>query len=386
MTGGPARGDGPRVTVVGAGVIGLSSAWALARAGAAVTVIDPDPSQGASPVAAGMLAPIAEAHPTEPALLAAGRLAVEAWPEFAEALAATGVDPGYRTTGTLVVGYTAGDLDALDDLAARLAGLGVDVERLTGTEARRAEPALAPGVRGALDVPGDHSVDNRALLRALRAATDAAGVTFRTTPAARTAPPAEAGGGAAPGAATDARDPDRVTVTAAGAWTPRLLPAFDGAVRPVRGEILRLAATRTTPTLTRTIRALVDGRGVYLVPRATGELVIGATQDEVGFDRTVTAGGVHRLLADARRVLPAVDEYALVETSAGLRPVSTDGAPIVGRLGDGFVATGHGRNGILFAPLTAALVAYLVAGAGPAPDPLVAAAFAPSRFASAGIR
>ncbi|TQS43630.1 glycine oxidase ThiO [Cryptosporangium phraense] len=352
-----------RVLVVGAGVIGLSSAWALTRAGAAVTVVDPDPERGASPIAAGMLAPIAEAHPTEPALLAAGRRAVEAWPDFASALAATGVDPGYRTTGTLVVGYTASDLAALDDLAARLAGLGVDVERLTGTACRRAEPALAPGVRGGLDVPTDHSVDNRALLRALRTALGAAGVEMIAEA------PAEAD----------------VTVIAAGAWTPELEPSLDGLVRPVRGEIVRLRAGRRTPVLSRTVRALVDGRGVYLVPRATGELVVGATQDEVGFDRTVTAGGVHRLLTDARRVLPAVDEYALVETSAGLRPVSADGAPIVGAVGPGrVVATGHGRNGILFAPLTATLVADLVTGT--APDPLVAAAFAPGRFTPARIR
>ncbi len=354
------------MAVVGGGVIGLSCAWALARDGARVTVFEPDQSRGASLIGAGMLAPITEAHPTEPVLLAAGRAAVAAWPEFAEALAATGVDPGYRTTGTLVVGYTADDVVALDDLADRLSGLGIDVERLTGSAARRLEPALAPGVRGGLDVPGDHSVDNRALLRALRTATDAAGVTH--VPAGF---PAEfpAGG-----------HPD-VTVVAAGPWTPELVPELDGLVRPVRGENLRLTARRSTPVLTRTVRALVDGRGVYLVPRATGELVVGATQDEVGFDRTVTAGGVHRLLTDARRVLPAIDEYALAETSAGLRPMSPDGAPVIGHVtGDTIVATGHGRNGILLAPLTATLVARLVAGAAPA-NP-----FAPTRFSASRTR
>ncbi|GAA0225780.1 glycine oxidase ThiO [Cryptosporangium japonicum] len=357
-----------RVAVVGGGVIGLSCAWALVRDGARVTVFEPDQSRGASLVGAGMLAPITEAHPTEPALLAAGRAAVDAWPEFAAALAATGVDPGYRTNGTLVVGYTADDVVALDELAARLAALEIDVERLTGSACRRLEPALAPGVRAGLDVPGDHSVDNRALLRALRAATDAAGVTHVTT----AFPPAPAG--------TDGYERD-VTVLAAGAWTPRLAPQLDGLVRPVRGENLRLAARRSTPVLTRTVRALVDGRGVYLVPRATGELVVGATQDEVGFDRTVTAGGVHRLLTDARRVLPAIDEYALAETSAGLRPMSPDGAPVVGHVGDDtIVATGHGRNGILLAPLTATLVARLVNG-GTA-DP----AFAPGRFSATRTR
>jgi len=373
---------------VGAGVIGLSCAWRLAAAGARVTVVDPDPGQGASTVAAGMLAPITEAHPTEPALLAAGRLAVDGWPEFAADLASTGVDPGYRTTGTLAVGYDADDLAALDELAARLATLGVDVERLTGSAARRHEPALAPGVRGGLSVPGDHSVDNRALLRALRTAAQAAGVTVVTAAADDAVGTGRRAAGAGrAGSRPYAEDAD-VTVVAAGAWTPRLVPELAAAVRPVRGEILRLTAGRYTPVLARTVRAHVEGRPVYLVPRATGELVVGATQDEVGYDRTITAGGVHRLLTDARRVLPAIDEYALTETSAGLRPVSTDGAPLVGRVpgGEGpdvVVATGHGRNGILLAPLTAALVTHEVTGAGPAPDRAVVDAFAPGRFSAA---
>ncbi|SHN29318.1 glycine oxidase ThiO [Cryptosporangium aurantiacum] len=356
-----------RVAVVGGGVIGLSCAWQLARAGADVTLIEPDPAQGASRIAAGMLAPITEAHPTEPALLAAGRRAVDAWPAFAADLTSTGIDPGYRTTGTLVAGYSADDVAALDELAARLATLGLDVERLTGTACRRSEPALAPGVRGGLSVPGDHSVDNRALLRALWAALEVVGVHVVTDTVE----------------APLTLDAD-VMVLAAGAWTPRLTPTLAGLVRPVRGENVRLVAGRHTPVLTRTVRALVDGRGVYLVPRTTGELVVGATQDEVGFDRTVTAGGVHRLLTDARRVLPSIDEYALVETSAGLRPMSTDGAPLVGWVGgDTLVATGHGRNGILLAPLTAAIITHLVTGAGHTPDAAVAGAFAPDRFPAA---
>jgi glycine oxidase len=170
-----------------------------------------------------------------------------------------------------------------------------------------------------------------------------------------------------------------VVVVATGAWVGRLVPALADLVRPVRGENLRLAAGRFTPRLGRTVRAVVEGRAVYLVPRETGELVIGATQDEVGFDRTVTAGGVHRLLADARAVVPMVDEYALVETSAGLRPVSHDGAPLVGWLdARTVVAAGHGRNGILFAPLTADLVARAVFGAEPPYAP-----FDPARFGAA---
>lgn len=353
-----------KVTVVGGGVIGLSCAWRLAGSGATVTLVEPDPLQAASRVAAGMLAPVAEAHPTEPALLAAGQIGLGLWPEFAAGLAATGIDPGYRVAGTLLVGYDQDDLGVLDEYAERLAGLGVDAQRLVGSACRRYEPALAPGIRGGLSVSSDHSVDNRALLRALWAGCETAGV---TVVAGEAAPPTGA----------------EVTVVAAGVWTPRIVPALADVVRPVRGEIVRLVAGGHTPTLTRTVRAVVEGRPVYLVPRATGELVIGATQDEVGYDRTVTAGGVHRLLADARRVLPAVDEYALVEASAGLRPVSLDGAPLVGWADAGvIVATGHGRNGILLAPLTAALVNHAVTGAGPPLDPAVVATFAPDRFAA----
>ncbi|GAA3386242.1 glycine oxidase ThiO [Cryptosporangium minutisporangium] len=361
MTGSARR---TRVTVIGGGVIGLSCAWRLARAGTDVTLVELDPEQGASRIAAGMLAPITEAHPTEPGLLATGRLSVDAWPQFAAELADTGIDPGYTTTGTLVVGYSADDLAALEELAARLATLGIDVERLTGSACRRYEPALAPGVRGGLSVPGDHSVDNRAVLRGLQAAVAVAGVRVVAE-----------GTGETTGA--------DVTVVAAGAWTPLLVPALADLVRPARGENVRLTAGRHTPVLTRTVRALVDGRAVYLVPRSTGELVVGATQDEVGFDRTVTAGGIHRLLTDARRALPTIDEYALAETSAGLRPMSADGAPLVGWISDDtVVATGHGRNGILLAPLTAALVTQLVTGVGGAPDAEVVRAFAPDRFAS----
>ena len=352
-----------RVAVVGAGVTGLACAWRLAQTGVTVTLFEPDPNRAASRVAAGMLAPLTEAHPTEPGLLAAGRAALERWPAFAGALAESAIDPGYQVAGTLVIGYDADDLAALDEFGGRLGGFGVAAERLTGSACRALEPALAPGIRGGLSIPGDHSVDNRALLRALWEACSAAGVAVNT-------------------AEVESLDLDAdVVVVATGAWVGRLLPEFANLVRPVRGEIVRLTAGRHTPRLTRTVRAIVEGRGVYLVPRATGELVVGATQEEVGFDRTVTAGGVHRLLADSRRVLPAVDEYGLIETAAGLRPVSRDGAPLIGRVAPGLVvAAGHGRNGLLFAPFTAELVCAAVRGDEPYP------AFDPARFGAVAPR
>ena len=165
-----------------------------------------------------------------------------------------------------------------------------------------------------------------------------------------------------------------VVLLCAGAHSGLLHRALAGLVRPVKGEIVRLAHRGTAlPPPTRTVRALVDGRPVYAVPRDDGGLVVGATQYEAGFDTDVTVAGVRDLLRDVERVLPAVAEYTLVETAAGLRPGSPDNRPLIGALGpDGLlVATGHGRNGMLLAPATAdAVVAMLAGEPGPsAADP-----------------
>ena len=175
------------------------------------------------------------------------------------------------------------------------------------------------------------------------------------------------------------RPAERVLV-AAGAHSAGLHPALHGLVRPVKGEILRLAhRAGAFPPPSRTVRALVDGRPVYAVPRDGGGLVVGATQDEPGFDTEVTVGGVRDLLRDAERVLPGIAEYALVESAAGLRPGSPDNLPLIGAPGpDGLlVATGHHRNGMLLAPITAEAVLALLAG-DPVPEPVRAAD--PRRF------
>jgi glycine oxidase len=310
-----------------------------------------------------MLAPITEAWPGEEDLLALGVASVALWPAFAAELTeAAGRPAGLRTDGTVVAATGSGDRAELDTVAAHLARLGRPVERLTGRELRRLEPGLGPEVRGGLSVPDDLAVDNRALLAALRAAGERAGVTF-----------------AAAGADTVLDDGTRVVgvrctdgteraahtvLVAAGAYSAGLHPALHGLVRPVKGEILRLALRPGAfPLPRRTVRALVDGRPVYLVPRPDG-LVLGATQSEVGFDTTVTVGGVRDLLRDAERILPGIAEYALVETAAGLRPGSPDNLPLIGALGpEGLlVATGHHRNGMLLAPVTADAVAAVLRG------------------------
>jgi glycine oxidase len=350
-----------RVVVIGAGVIGLACAWRIARRlPAEVTLIDPDPGSGASAVAAGMLAPLTEAHPTEGPLLRLSLTAAERYPEFvADVIADSHADPGYATAGTLAIAFDADDRAALDVLAGHLHERGLPAEPLTGREARRLEPGLAPAVRGGLRLDGDRSVDNRRLVAALAAAAANAGVRMLNSTADRILGDDRVTGVQAGGEEI----PADVVIVAAGCWSGALHPSLAGLVRPVRGEILRLRARASSVRLGRTVRATVQGNPVYLVPRADGELVVGATMQEAGFDATVTAGGAYTLLRDARAVLPGLDEYELVEARAGLRPGSPDNAPLVGAVGPaGLVAaTGHHRNGILLAGVTADAVTALLA-------------------------
>ncbi len=346
------------LSVVGGGVIGLSVAWRAAVRGHRVTVFDPEPGRGASWLAGGMLAPVTEAWPGEEDVLALGEASLRRWPDFARDLAEEGVDPGLSPHGTLVVALDSADAGNLEMLAAYLARLGRDVERLTGREVRRAEPGISGSVRSGLLVPGDLAVDNRRLLRALEHACAKRGVEFRHETVTSV---------------------EGDVVLAAGAWTGRLHPALADAVRPLKGEILRLRSRRgCLPPPRRTVRAMVEGRPIYLVPRDDGEVVLGATQYEAGFDETVTARGVRELLEGAERVLPGVAEYELVEIAAGLRAASVDTMPFIGELSEGvFAATGHHRNGLLMAPITAdAAVAWL--DGEPVPDEIAAAT--PSRL------
>jgi glycine oxidase len=323
-----------------------------------------------------MLAPVTEAWPGEEELLTLGTASLDRWPAFAEALgAAAGRPAGLRTEGTLVVAAAAGDRVELNDLANYLATLGRVVQRLTGRELRRLEPAIGADIRGGLSVPGDLAVDNRALLAALRAATEQAGVRLLQKCAVRVE-----------GTGVELMDGERLSadavLIAAGAHSATLHPALAGRVRPVKGEILRLRhRAGALPPPSRTVRAVVDGRPVYMVPRAEGGLVVGATQYEAGFDLEPTVGGVRDLLRDAERIVPGIAEYALLETAAGLRPATEDNLPLIGVLDEAgvLVATGHGRNGILLAPFTAEVILAHLTGEQP-PEP--AAVADPGRLTS----
>ncbi len=377
---GPPRTD---VVVVGGGVIGLALAWRTARAGAAVVVVDPAPGRGSSWAAAGMLAPAAEAHFGEEGLAALTVAAARAWPRFAADLeAAAGRPVHFTASGTLLVAADPSDRAATERVLGLQRRLGLGPEDRTATACRAEEPLLAPGIAGGALLPDDHQVDNRAVVGALREAATEAGVTFVTGPV--TAVRVAAGRAGGVDLAGGGRLGAGAVVLAAGSHSADVdgvPPADRPPVRPVRGVTVRLRAGPGAPRLRRTVRGLVHGRTCYLVPRVDGTLVVGATSEERGFELAVPLGGVGDLLDDARRLVPVLDEYGLVEWTPGLRPGSPDNGPLVGRTAvDGLlVATGHYRNGFLLAPVTADEIAALVTGTGPA-HPGLFDAFRPDRF------
>jgi glycine oxidase len=367
------------VVIVGGGVIGLATAWRSLGRGLRVTVADPEPATKASYVAAGMLTPVSELSYGEESLLHLGLASRDRYSSFvAELEEVSGQQTGYRNDGTLKVALDADDLAVVDELRRFQESLGIPAEALTGRECRRLEPMLAPSVRGGLLAPADGSIDPRRLSAALLTAVERLGGTLvreRVTEVLT-------GNGRATGvrleSGTDVHA-DQV-VLAAGPWTqdlkgvpPGLLPP----VRPVKGQVLRLRSE--TPVLGRSIRGLVRGSSVYLVPRTDGELVVGATQEVMGFDTTVTAGGLWELLRDARELLPGITELAFTEVTAGLRPGSPDNAPMMGAtaLPGLLLATGHFRNGVLYTPVTGDVMAELLA-TGEMPE--VARPFSPGRF------
>jgi glycine oxidase len=367
--------------VVGGGLVGMGIAWRAAKRGCSVAVVDPSPGAGSSRAAAGMLAPVTEATYGEQALVALGLASAALYPDFvAELEADAGAPVGYRRTGTLAVALDTDDRAELAALHRYQLSLGLETELLSSREVRRSEPLLSPSVRGGLLVAGDHSVDNRLLGAALAAAAPRAGAEVVAGSVEQVLVEGDRARGVR---LADGRELRAGTVVvAAGCWSSRLAGLPAGAVppvRPVKGQILRLRAPGGAPWLARTVRAVVHGRQVYLVPRGDGEVVVGATVEEQGMSRTVTAGGVHDLLVDAHRLLPEVSELELVETGAGLRPGSPDNAPLIGAttLPGLVLATGHHRNGVLLTPVTADAVAELLATGAP-PD--VVAPFSPSRF------
>ncbi|MFE7353534.1 glycine oxidase ThiO [Streptomyces sp. NPDC057543] len=376
------NGNGSDVLVIGGGIIGLVTAWRAAQRGLRIAVADPEPGGGAARVAAGMLAAVTELHYGEQMLLALNVASAARYPAFAAELeAASGRETGFRACGTLAVALDSDDRTHLRDLHALQRRSGLESEWLTGRECRRLEPMLAPGVRGGLRVDGDHQIDPRRLAAALLTACERAGVVFHRDRVERLTVVRDRAAGAVLAGGTEL-GADQV-VLAAGSLSGRLPGLPDEVVppiRPVKGQVLRLTVPAPyAPFLTRTVRAVVRGSHVYLVPRENGELVVGATSEEMGWDTTVTAGGVYELLRDAHELVPGITELPLTETRAGLRPASPDNAPLLGptALPGLHLATGHHRNGVLLTPVTGDVMAALLAD-GELPEP--ARPFTPNRF------
>ena len=352
----------PSVAVIGAGVIGLGLAWRLAARGAQLCVFDKGAAgAGATHAAAGMLAACAEAEPGEELLVALGRESQARWPAFAAELErASGIDVELRREGTLVVALTADDQARLHHQLIFQHKLGLPLQWISAAETRRREPHLAGKLSGAVFSPQDHQVDNRKLAAALRIAAQAAGAMICEHRPVRAI---SANGGRVDGIvlADDTKVAADVVVLAAGAWSRSiegLPPELRPPVRPIKGQMLALRMDAAAPLLTHVVWA----PGAYLVPRRDGRLLVGATVEEKGYDSSLTAGGMLTLLEAAWRAIPAVEELPIEEMWVGHRPGSRDDAPILGAAPiRGLVyATGHHRNGILLAPVTADAIARLV--------------------------
>jgi glycine oxidase len=368
----------PKTVIIGAGVIGLGIGWRLAQSGCEVSLYDKGAAgRGASWAAAGMLAAALETEPGEEALLALTLESQRLWPDFARELeGAAGMPVGYRDEGTIAVALNRDDAEQLRHNYEFQKALGLDLAWVTGAEARRREPHLAPGLAGAVWSPRDHQAENRQLVEALAAAVRRAGASLHEHCAVHEV---DIAAGRACGVVSErGREAAEIVILAAGAWSRGVggIPTANlPPVRPIKGQMLALQMDPGAPLL----RHVIWGPSGYLVPRLDGRLIVGGTVEEKGFDERQTAGGLLALLEGAWRAVPTIEELPVAETWVGFRPGSRDDAPMLGPSGvDGLVvATGHHRNGILLTPVTAALIsAYVLSGRLPGG----ALPFSPQRF------
>lgn len=360
--------------MVGGGVIGAACARAVARRGLSTALFEPGPPPGAaSPASAGMLAAQIEAG--DDAWLALAVQARERYEPLARELQAdTGLSIGLTRQGVAAVAFDDERAAALEALGHRQRAAGLRAEWLPSATVAQRWGAIAPGNRGALLAPDDGAVDPPLLVRALRADGARLGVAAFAEPVDRLM----LAGGVVAGVQTPRNSVRaRHVVLAAGAWSPRLaglprpLP-----VQPVRGQLVAVPWPRGTPPV-----ALYHDHGYVL--RRGDEAILGSTMEHVGFDAGVTTEGQARIVADARRLLPALDTNR-ARAWAGLRPVTPDGLPLIGPDPDVdglWYATGHGRNGILLAALTGDVIADLITAGSASLD---INPFAPQRFASGG--
>jgi glycine oxidase len=368
-----------RIVIVGGGVIGLAIAWRLAREGAAdrVLLLDANKAgEGTSRVSAGMIAPIAEAGFEDPHFIRFARLGRERYRSFvAEVSDDAGAPVVLDEEGSIIVAIHRDDVDAMRRVYEHRRRAGLPVEWLSGTEARGKEPTLTPRVTAAMWISYDGQVNPRVLLPALVAACRKRGIEMREG-ASVTRIVIEHDRVLGVEASGERIDAD-VVVLAAGAWSGTIAGLPDDvvpAVRPVRGQIMRLTRTGDFAT-----KHVVRGPRAYLLPKSDGTVVVGATQEEAGFDATPTAGGIMGILENVWEMVPSIYDLPIERIEVGLRPATRDHLPLIGptRLRGLVMATGHFRHGILFAPATADAVSSGILKGNFGED---VAAFAPDRF------
>jgi len=363
------------VIVIGGGIIGCAIAYALAKEGVRVRLLERgEPGREASQAAAGMLAPQSEVmHAPEGPFFELCRASLRLYPDFvAEIEDATGLAIEYRREGALFLAFDFAEGEVLAAAYEKQKAAGLAVEDLTAEEVRRREPALSESVHLALFLPEDHHVDNRRLMEALILAAQRRGVELM-------AGCPVLGLVREKGRVIGVRTSQEIytaasVINCAGAWAatidPEGRPSFP--VKPIRGQILVLHAR--APLL----EHVVHSAYCYIVPRRDGRLLIGSTMEDVGYEKRVTAEALLRLLTAARQVLPAIERCTFVEAWAGLRPATPDHLPILGEAEAGLlIATGHFRNGILLAPITARLITELVVSGRTSVD---ITPFRPQRF------
>lgn len=376
-----ASSNSSRIIIVGAGVIGLSIAWRLARENTRDEILLLDANragEGTSRVSAGMIAPIAEAGFEDPHFIKFARLSRERYRAFVSEVSRDADMPVVLgEEGSIIVAIHRDDVEAMRRVYEHRRHADLPVEWLTGSEAREMEPTLTPRVSAAMWIAYDGQVNPRALLPALVRACNRRGVEVRESARVqRIVINDETVAGVELDGETITAD---TVVVCAGAWSGTIdgMPAdVVPQVRPIRGQILRL--TRTTDFA---MKHVVRGPRAYLLPKDDGTVVVGATQEEAGFDATPTAGGIKTILENAWEMVPSIYDLPIERVEVGLRPGTRDHLPLVGatRIHGLIMATGHFRHGILFAPTTADAVCRGILTGDFGED---VAAFAPDRFAS----
>lgn len=364
------------VIIIGAGIIGCSIAYRLAGAGLQVTIIERGyPGKEASSAAAGMLAPQAEiAHEVREVFSELCFASHNLYPDFvAELEEETGIEIGYQTTGSIFVATDFVEAEALASLLQRQQAAGKQAEELSAEQVKELEPTLTETIQVGVYLPNDHHVNNRRLMTALVAAAAGRGVEFLTNSPV-------IGLEFNKSRVLGVRIPGSVftggtIINAAGCWAGLVdqtnqvqLP-----IRPVRGQMLRLEQ-QPQP-----LHHLVHSTGCYLVPWPDGRILVGSTLENVGYNKEVTAQGIHQLLEAALKLVPSLESAPIREVWAGLRPDTKDNLPILGSTSimNLVMACGHFRNGILLAPVTAKLITELIITGKPS---MSLEPFRPDRF------